>query len=192
MPPDPIRRFQRWFAAAARARIALPEAMALATADRRGRPSVRYVLLKGADARGFVFFTNATSRKGRELRANPHAALVLHWDPLGRQVRIEGPVTTVSDGDADAYWRTRPLESQVAAAISRQSAAVTSHAVLAARWRRLLRATGGAAPPRPAAWRGFRVTPHTIEFWTRGAHRLHRREQFRRSRRGWRRVLLQP
>src|SRR5262245_62357002 len=129
MPADPIRRFHRWFAAASRARIALPEAMALATADRRGRPSVRYVLLKGADERGFVFFTCARSRKGRELRANPHAALVLYWDALGRQVRVEGPVREVATTEADAYWSTRPLESRVAAAVSRQSATITRHAV---------------------------------------------------------------
>ncbi len=190
---DPIARFRRWFADAARTRIALPEAMALATADRRGRPSVRYVLLKGVDERGFVFFTDARSRKGGELRANPHAALVLHWEPLRRQVRVEGRVVEVSAREADGYWESRPRESRVAASVSRQSAPLDSYPELQVRWRRLLRAVGNDGPlPRPLAWTGFRIVPAAIEFWISGPHRLHRRERFTRARGAWQRALLQP
>jgi pyridoxamine 5'-phosphate oxidase len=189
---DPIARFARWFRAAERTRMPLPEATALATAARRGIPSVRFVLLKGADARGFVFFTNAASAKGRDLRSNPRAALAFHWHPLGRQVRIAGRVEEVSPAEADAYWATRPRASQLAALASRQSATLTSRAALKARWQRLRRRHRGRPVPRPAGWTGFRVVPRSIEFWTHAQHRLHHRELFVRTRQGWRRVLLQP
>jgi pyridoxamine 5'-phosphate oxidase len=192
MPVDPIARFRRWFAAAAAARLPQPEAMALATADRRGRPSVRIVLLKHADRDGFVFYTNARSRKGREMAENPWASLVAHWQPLGRQVRIEGRVEPVSAAEADAYWATRPRESQLGGAASDQSAPIASRAALLRRWRELARRYAGRAVPRPPHWTGFRVVPTAIEFWTLRPFRMHDRELFTRTRRGWRVTRLQP
>ena len=166
--------------------------MALATAARRGPPSVRFVLLKGADRRGFAFFTDGRSRKGRELRASLRAAVAFYWHRLGRQVRIEGRVEEVSAADADAYWATRPRASQLAALASQQSAALASRRVLMARWRRLRRRYRGRPVPRPPAWTGFRIVPKSIEFWTHREHRLHERELFVRTRAGWGRRLLQP
>ncbi|MEO8601143.1 MAG: pyridoxamine 5'-phosphate oxidase [bacterium] len=193
MSVDPIRRFHRWFTAAQRhAAIAQPEAMALATADRHGRPSARMVLLKHADAEGFVFYTNADSRKGDELLANPHAALVFHWQPLGRQVRVEGRVTQVSDAEADAYWTTRPRESQLGGAASAQSQPIASRSALLARWRGLARRLRGQPVPRPPHWTGFRVAPDVIEFWSQRPYRMHDREVFTRTRRGWSMRRLQP
>ncbi|MCC6849606.1 MAG: pyridoxamine 5'-phosphate oxidase [Deltaproteobacteria bacterium] len=192
MPPSPIARFRRWYAEAERAGAPLPEAVALATADARGRPSVRYVLLKHADVRGFVFFTDGRSRKGRELEANPEAALACYWDALGRQVRVEGRVVVVDGPEADAYWATRPRESRLAASASTQSAPLASRAALVRRWRALGRRHPGDDVPRPPLWRGYRLAPRAIEFWTRGESRLHRRERFERRRGGWRRRLLQP
>ncbi len=192
MADDPILRFRHWFTDAQHAGIRLPETMALATADAAGRPSVRFVLLKGVDEHGFVFFTNARSRKGAELHANPHAALAFHWDAIGRQVRVDGRVEPVTEGDVDAYWRTRPRDSQLAARASRQSARLASHAVLQARWEALRRRYAGTDVPRPPHWTGYRIVPDTIEFWTQRDHRLHERERFTRTRRGWRSTLLQP
>lgn len=192
MTPDPVRQFVRWFRRAQRTGTPLAEAMALATTSRTGAPSVRMVLLKGVDARGFVFFTDARSRKGSDLRANPRAALAFHWQRLGRQVRIAGRVTPVSAAEADAYWETRPRASQLAASVSQQSAPLASRAVLLARWRALTRRTGAGPIPRPAAWTGFRVVPAEIEFWTHKAHRLHHRELYVRRRWRWTRRLLQP
>lgn len=192
VPHDPIAKFARWYAAARRSRTRLPDAMALATADRRGAPSVRYVLLKGADTRGFVFFTDGRSRKGGELARRPRAALAFHWDVLGRQVRVEGRVEPVTTAEADAYWDTRPRGSRLAATSATQSAPMPSHAWLLARWRRLRRRLAGQPVPRPAYWVGYRLAPEAIEFWQRGAHRLHHRERYERTRRGWTRRLLQP
>ena len=189
---DPLPRFRRWYAAAARAGIELPDAMALATADAAGRPSVRFVLLKAADERGFVFFTDARSRKGRDLAANPEAAFACYWDATGKQVRVEGTVRPVSSAEADAYWATRPRGSRLAASSSTQSAPMPSPRWMLARWRRLRRDLGRHEVPRPPAWGGYRLAPQTIEFWTRGAFRLHLRERYERGPRGWRRVLLQP
>jgi len=189
---DPIRKFRSWYAAAARARAPLPEAMALATADERGAPSVRYVLLKGVDADGFVFFTDGRSRKARELAARPRASLAFYWHETGKQVRVEGTVTPVGDAEADAYWATRARGSRLAAASSTQSAPMPSHRWLLARWRRLRRDLTGRDVPRPPAWCGYRLAPDAIEFWTRGAFRLHLRERYERRPRGWRRMLLQP
>jgi pyridoxamine 5'-phosphate oxidase len=166
--------------------------MALATATRAGAPSVRFVLLKQADRRGFVFFTDARSRKGRELARNARAAFAFYWNPLGRQVRIEGRVAPISAREADAYWETRPRPSRLAASVSHQSAELPSRAWLIARWRRLGRQNRRRPVPRPSTWTGFRVVPDTIEFWTHREHRLHDRELFVRGRRGWRRTLLQP
>jgi pyridoxamine 5'-phosphate oxidase len=192
MAVDPIARFRRWYRDAERAKLPQPEAMALATADQRGRPSVRVVLLKHADAAGFVFYTNAKSRKGRELSANPWAALVMHWQPLGRQVRIEGRVTPVSTEEADAYWTSRPRESQLGGAASDQSAPIESRAALLHKWRTLNRRYRDEPVPRPPHWTGFRVAPDRIEFWTLRPYRMHDRELFTKTRGGWRVSRLQP
>jgi pyridoxamine 5'-phosphate oxidase len=192
VPREALNRFRRWFAAARRTRQPLPEAMALATADARGLPAVRFVLLKEADERGFVFYTNDRSRKGRELRENPRASLAFHWDGLRRQVRVTGRVETVSEEEANAYWATRPRESQLAALASSQSEPLAARGDLVRRWRELERRHRGADVPRPPHWGGYRVLPDEIEFWTNRDHRLHDRELFVRTRRGWVRRLLQP
>jgi pyridoxamine 5'-phosphate oxidase len=192
MADDPITRFQRWYDRARKSHIEQPDAMTLATADRRGRPSARMVLLKQADAAGFVFYTNGKSRKGREMASNPRAALVFHWDGLGRQVRIEGPVREVSSKEADAYWVSRPRASQLAALASQQSAALRSRALLMATYRALSRRYRSAPVPRPPHWTGYRVVPRSIEFWTHRNHRLHDREVYTRTARGWKHVRLQP
>jgi pyridoxamine 5'-phosphate oxidase len=189
---DPIKLFRAWFAAARRAGVASPEAMALATADRRGRPSVRFVLLKGVDDRGFVFYTNADSRKGAELASNPRASLAIYWQPIARQVRVEGKIEQVTDAEADAYWASRPRESRFAGSVSRQSRTLRSRADLIARWRRLVREIGDGEIPRPRNWTGFRLVPDAIELWRERPHRLHERERFERARGGWKSRLLDP
>ena len=192
MANDPFIQFQHWFAEAQRAGIRLPEAMALATADAQGRPSVRFVLLKSADERGFVFFTNAGSRKGGELRDNPRASLAFYWDEILKQVRVDGGVEMVAPSEVDTYWTTRPRESQLAARASRQSATLASHAQLLARWEVLRHRYRDKDVPRPAGWVGYRLVPDAIEFWTHRDHRLHERELFVRTRGGWKCKLLQP
>lgn len=189
---DPIAKFIRWLEAAQRAEIPNYEAMALATATRDGRVSVRFVLLKGIDERGFVFFTDARSRKGRELRDNPRAALAFFWDAKGRQIRVEGRIAEVTPAEADAYWPARPRQSQLAASVSHQSARLHSRAELLERCARLSRKLQGREVPRPSYWTGFRVRPEAIEFWAHRAHRLHHRERYLRGARGWRQDLLQP
>jgi pyridoxamine 5'-phosphate oxidase len=150
------------------------------------------VLLKDAGEDGFVFYTNLNSRKGRELADNPRAALVFHWQPLGRQVRIEGRVRMVSAAEADAYWASRPRESQLGGAASAQSAPIASRTALLAQWRELARRYRGGAVPRPPHWTGFRVLPEAIEFWTQRPYRMHDRELFTRGRGGWKLTRLQP
>ena len=189
---DPVARFNRWFADARRSRIPLYDACALATADRRGRPSVRFVLLKGADERGFVFYTNKKSRKGGELRANPWASIVFYWNKIDRQVRIEGKVREVPAEEADAYWDSRPRESNLGAIASTQSAPLSNRQQLLKRFSALKKKFRGKDIPRPAHWTGFRIEPLTIEFWKRGNYRLHHREEFRRAGRHWKRRILQP
>ena len=192
MADNPIVLFNQWYEQARRARIPLYDAMALATADGRGRPSVRFVLLKQADVRGFVFYTNTLSRKGRELDKTPLAALAFYWDKTGKQVRVEGRVVRVSPAEADVYWATRSRQSQLGAVASRQSAPVVGRTALIRKLVKLALRYAGSSVPRPAEWTGYRIVPHTIEFWTRRVHRLHHRVLFRRSRRGWARRLLQP
>jgi pyridoxamine 5'-phosphate oxidase len=189
---DPIAKFIRWLDDARRLKIPNYEAMALATADRDGRPSVRFVLLKGIDERGFVFFSDSRSRKGRELRANPHASLAFYWQPNGRQVRAEGQIEEVAPTEADEYWATRPRQSQLAASASFQSAPLRSRTDLIARVARLATKLRGRVVPRPAGWLGFRLRPETVEFWTHREHRLHDREIYVRQGNNWRRALLQP
>jgi pyridoxamine 5'-phosphate oxidase len=190
--PDPLAKFLGWLDDARRLKLPNYEAMALATADPDGRPSLRFVLLKGIDQRGFVFYTDSRSRKGRELSANPRAALAFYWQPNGRQVRIEGNVEQVASSEADEYWSTRPRQSQIAANVSYQSAPLHSRAVLLARVTKLGRKLKGREVLRPRGWLGFRLCPDVIEFWTHRAHRLHDREVYVRRGQSWRRGLLQP
>jgi pyridoxamine 5'-phosphate oxidase len=186
---DPIEVFNEWFEEAREAGVDVPEAMTLATADASGRPSARMLLLKGLDEHGFSFFTGYESRKGRELDANPRAALVFYWRPLGRQVRVEGTVRKLSPEESDAYWATRPPRSRAAAAASRQSEAIERREELEAEFERLL---PGDEVPRPERWGGYVLAPETIELWQHRDDRLHERYRFTRAREGWRRELLAP
>jgi pyridoxamine 5'-phosphate oxidase len=183
LDPDPLRQFAAWFEEAGAAGVRAPEAMALATATADGLPSVRMVLLKGFDERGFVFFTGYESRKGAELAANPHAALLFYWDSLGRQVRIEGPVERVVEAESDAYFASRPRGAQISASVSPQSRVVESRALLEAAAAEL-EARGGELA-RPRAWGGFRVAPESYEFWQHRANRLHDRLRYRGDDNGW-------
>ncbi|MFL5917503.1 MAG: pyridoxamine 5'-phosphate oxidase, partial [Gaiellaceae bacterium] len=163
--PDPLEQFRRWYAEAEAAEIRAPHAMALATATAAGAPSVRMVLLKGADEDGFAFFTGYGSRKGGELEANPHAALLFYWDPLGRQVRVEGRSERVPPEESDAYFATRPRGAQIAAAASRQGRVLATRDELDAAVADLERQYAGGDVPRPEHWGGYRLRPETYEFW---------------------------
>jgi pyridoxamine 5'-phosphate oxidase len=189
--PDPLRQYERWFREAEAAGVGVPEAAAVATATRDGRPSARMVLLKAFDERGFVFYSGYESRKGRELAANPRAAVLVHWDRLGRQVRIEGAVERVSRDESEAYFRTRPPFSRVAAVASRQSEPIGSREALDARFVEA-RAQFGDDPPLPEHWGGFRVVPETYEFWQHRDNRLHDRLRYTRAGDGWLLERLQP
>jgi pyridoxamine 5'-phosphate oxidase len=191
MADDPLVQFHRWFKQAQPV-VRLPECMALATADAAGKSSVRFVLLKQADERGFVFYTNARSPKGQDLRARPHASAAFYWDPIGKQVRLEGRVEEVSAAEADEYWSTRARPKQLGTLASEQSAPLANRAALVARWKALRKKFRGRAIPRPTEWTGYRIVPRSIEFWTRRPARLHVRELFVRTRSGWKRTLLQP
>ena len=180
---DPLEQFRRWFAEAGAA-VEVPEAMALATATADGAPSVRMVLLKGFDERGLVFYSHHTSRKGRELEANPQAALLFHWSPLGRQVRAEGRAERVSPEESDAYFATRPRGAQVGALASRQSEALESRAELDELLAEVTRELGEGPVPRPPTWGGFRLAPEAWEFWQHRASRLHDRFRYVRNRGG--------
>jgi pyridoxamine 5'-phosphate oxidase len=179
--PDPLAQFRRWFAEAEEAGIRAPNAMALATATPDGTPSVRMVLLKGADEQGFVFFTGYASRKAAELDSNRRAALLFHWDSPGRQVRIEGSVERVSDEESDAYFASRPRGAQLAAAASRQSAVLGGRAELDRRVAELEREHDGGDVPRPPHWGGYSLAPDTYEFWQHRENRLHDRLRYRRQ-----------
>ncbi len=192
MAIDPIRRFQSWYRAAAKSGAPQYDAMALATADTAGRPDVRYVLLKGADQTGFVFYTNTLSRKGCELADNKRAALAFYWDILGRQVRVEGRVRAVTAAEADAYWKSRPRGSQLAGSVSAQSQPIDDRQTLVTRLKGFTKLMEDKDVPRPPEWSGYRVVPERIEFWTRGESRLHHREVFLRRGKAWVMRLLQP
>lgn len=189
---EPFAPFARWFALAAE-REPLAETMTLATASRGGRPSLRAVLLRGVDERGFVFYTNLDSRKSHELADNPVAALCFHWKSLARQVRVEGTVTAVSEAEADAYFASRARESQIGAWASEQSRPLESRAELQRRFVQFTRQYGeAAAVPRPANWSGFRISPQRVEFWQERPHRLHDRVLFVRDEGAWRKGRLFP
>ena len=192
MADDPHALFDAWFAEAKAAEPNDPEAMTLATAAADGRPSARIVLLKGHDARGFVFYTNSQSRKGDELAANPHASLLFHWKSLRRQVRIEGAVSPVSDAEADAYFASRSRDSQLGAWASDQSRPLVSLEAFESRYAQLAAANEGKDVPRPPHWLGYRVAPERMEFWTDRPHRLHERRLFTRAGTGWMEGLLYP
>ena len=189
---EPIHRFLELFEEAKRTEPGLPEAMALATADATGRPSVRMVLLKEADERGFVFYTNLESRKGVELCANTRAALLFHWKSLRRQIRIEGQTELVSDAEADAYFATRDRGAQIGAWASRQSRPMTGRFDLEKQVALYTAKFAVGKVPRPEFWSGFRLRPDCIEFWTEGRFRLHDREVYSRSDGGWRKERLFP
>ena len=189
---DPLRQFAAWFGEAGAAGVREPQAAALATASIDGVPSVRMVLVKAFDERGFVFFSDYASRKGRELAVNRRAALLFHWDPLGRQVRIEGPVERTSADESAAYIRTRPRSSQVSALASPQSQTIESRDELERRVADLELRYAGSELPMPSSWGGFRLTPEALEFWQQRHDRLHDRLSFRRAGEGWRVERLAP
>jgi len=188
---DPLVQFGSWFDEALRSGIALPNAMTLATATRKGRPSARTVLLKGFDARGFVFYTHYRSRKGRDLEENPQAMLLFCWEELERQIGVEGSVTRVSAEESDEYFASRPLGSRLSATISPQSETVASRETLetkleeaSKRWR--------DAPPRPALWGGYRLAPERFEFWQGRRDRLHDRLCYAKAAGSWKVERLAP
>ncbi len=189
---DPFQLFSEWLAEATASEPNDPNAMALATVDDSGMPDVRMVLLKGFDPAGFVFYTNLTSAKGRELAANPKAALLFHWKTLRRQVRVRGDVTPVSDAEADAYFATRPRLSRIGAWASNQSAPVESRFALEKAVALYTAKFAVGDVPRPPHWSGFRIAAEEIEFWRDGAFRLHHRLRFVSSGAGWSRTMLQP
>ncbi len=192
MEQDPIARFQQSLLRASQSETFDASRVALATATQGGRPSVRFVLLKQVDERGFVFYTNFESRKGRELADNPQAAMAFHWSTTGEQIRVEGAVETVSDGEADAYFATRPRGSQIGAWASQQSAVISGRAELEERVASLEETYRERAIPRPSNWGGFRLIPSHIEFWHDRTCRLHDRHLYTRAAKGWDLTLLSP
>jgi pyridoxamine 5'-phosphate oxidase len=189
---DPLQLFDEWLSEARASEPNDPEAMALATADAGGRPSVRMVLLKGHGPEGFVFYTNQGSRKAEELAGNPNAALLFHWKSLRRQIRVEGAVSMVSTAESDAYFATRSRDSQLGAWASDQSQTLASRDEFEDRYEAMRAKFEGSDVARPPHWGGYRVAPERIEFWTDRPHRLHERRLFIRDGDGWTEGLLYP
>lgn len=182
---DPFRQFEKWFQEAEAAKLVEPNAMTLATATKDGRPSARTVLLKGVDGRGFVFYTNYESRKGRELAENPRASLVFPWIALERQVVVEGSLTKLTREESAAYFHSRPRASQLGAWVSQQSSIITGRAVLEDAMKALEKKHAGAEIPLPPAWGGYRLAPESVEFWQGRRSRLHDRLRYRREAGAW-------
>lgn len=178
--------------AACKTDLSEPMAMSLATVDAEGRPSVRTMLLKDVDERGFIFFTNSRSRKGKELLANPHGALCFFWQPLMRQVRVEGRVEQIGDADSQGYWESRPRDSQLCAWASRQSEPLDERKRLEQAVAKTRSRFMDKPVPRPGYWSGYRLAPERIEFWKSGWHRVHERILYENTRQGWRKILLYP
>lgn len=192
LDPDPLQQFRRWFDEARGAGIEAPESMALATSTPGGRPSVRMVLLKSADEGGFGFYTNYESRKGVELTANPHGALLFYWQPLGRQVRLEGPIERAPAEESEAYFRTRPLGSRLAAWASPQSRPLADRDQLERLYAEASARFPGENVPLPPHWGGLRLEPDAFEFWQHAANRLHDRIRYEREADAWKRERLAP
>lgn len=189
---DPVEQVKAWLAEARASEPCDADAAALATADRDGVPSVRMVLVRGLDPRGFVFYTNLGSAKAMDLAQNPRAALCLYWKSLQRQVRVQGPVEPVTDDEADAYFAGRPRDSQIGAWASRQSRPMTGRFELEKRVAQTLLKFPTLNVPRPPFWSGFRVVPERIEFWRQRPFRLHERTLYQRDAGGWRLQILYP
>lgn len=190
--PDPFVEVRRWIDAAIAGALPTPNAMTLATVNASGRPSARIVLLKDLDARGFTFFTNYESRKGTDLAANAHAALVLFWEPMHRQIRVEGAVEQLTAPESDAYFASRPRGSQLGAIASPQSKPIATRALLEEAVANVTATVGDSAPQRPASWGGYRVVPDVIELWQGQPSRLHDRVRYQRIAEGWARDRLAP
>lgn len=190
---DPLEIFGKWLAEAEKAEISDPNAMALATADSRGRPSVRMVLLKAFDERGFVFFTNLDSQKGRDLQANPYAEVNFHWKSLEKQIRISGPAARTSEKESDDYFATRSVISQLGALASAQSRPLESYEIYARKVRALEKEFEGRTVPRPERWGGFRLKPERMEFWIGQRDRMHKRFSYtRNAAKGWDAAWIYP
>ena len=189
---DPFALFEEWFALARESEPNDPHAMALASVDETGLPDVRMVLLNSRDARGFCFYTNFESEKGRQLLGQPKAAMVMHWKSLRRQIRMRGPVEVVRPEEADAYFASRPLGSQIGSSVSRQSRPLANRQTMLDEVAALTAKIGEGPAPRPPHWSGFRLVPRSIEFWKDGEFRLHDRVRFTRDGDGWRSERLYP
>ena len=190
---DPLKLFSRWLEEAEQGGLVLPNAVNLATVDAEGRPRARMVLFKGLETEGFVFYTNYHSAKARELEARPDAALTFWWEPPGRQVRVEGPVRRLDEEASDAYFKTRPRDSQIGAYASRQSEEVTDHHQLERQYREIEQQFEGREIPRPEFWGGYVLVPNLIEFWQNASGRMHDRIRYRRTAEGgWGQDRLSP
>lgn len=189
---NPIEQFRTWFDQAVNAEVIEPNIMVLATAEKNGKPSARVVLLKGIESEGFTFFTNYLSRKGKELKKNPFASVVFHWADLERQVRIEGKIEKLSKEDSEAYFHSRPVESQIGAIVSPQSQVIEGRQILDDKFKAYTEAYDGETIPKPAHWGGYILKPDVIEFWQGRASRLHDRLIYKKLNEGWKIERLAP